>query len=115
MKKLILIICLLAAPVAFVTSCAAPSTRVQEVKTLKVVAVSVDATMKVAAQMYHDGKISAVTWTQIAVAHDRFQAAFNVAVKAVQSNLDSYASPDILTLAAQISSVLAPYLNKTSP
>lgn len=100
-----------AAPVLTFSGCAAPSTRVQEVKTLKVVGLSVDATMKLAAQLYHDGKIGANLWQKIADIHDRqFQPAFNLAVQAVQSDLSSVASPDLAALAAQLAALLAPYL-----
>ena len=115
MKKLLLAVCLFAAPLPLLfTSCAAPSTRVQEVKTLKAVGLAVDGTMRLAAQMVHNGTISAATWQQIAKIHDeQFQPAFNAAVSAVQMNLDSFASPDIVALAAQISAVLAPYIPKS--
>lgn len=116
MKKIILLVCLslAPAPALFLSSCAAPSTRVQEVKTLKAVGLAVDGTMKLAAQLYHDGKITAATWNQVAAIHDQqFLPAFNAAVSAVQMNLDSLAGPDVVTLAAQLTSVLAPYLPKS--
>lgn len=89
----------------------APTARVQEVKTLKAVGIAVDGTMRLAAQLYHDGKINAVTWQQIADVHDKqFQPAFNLAVRAVQMNLDSVASSDLITLASSLSAILTPYL-----
>lgn len=96
--------------IAFTSCQSAPTTRVQEVKTLKAVGLSVDATMRLAAQLYHDGKISADTWQRIAIVHQQFLPAFNLAVKAVQSDLTP-ASPNLLSLAAQLSAILTPYLS----
>lgn len=91
----------------------APSARVEQVKTLKIVGASVDATMKVAAQLYHDGKISAEVWGKIAAIHDtQFQPAFNFAVQAVQADVSSVASPDLVTLSLQLAALIAPYLEK---
>lgn len=115
MKKILLCFCLLAPvtcllPVGCQT---APSERVQEVKTLKAVGLAVDGTMRLAAQLYHDGKISADVWRQVALVHDaQFQPAFNLAVKAVQSDLSSVASPDLVGLASQLAAILTPYLTK---
>lgn len=111
---LTLILCIALAPMpALLSSCAAPSSRVQEVKTLKAVGLAVDGTMKVAAQMLHNGQLSPATWQKLAQIHDeQFRPAYNLAVSAVQTNLDSFASPDLVNLASQLSAILAPYLNE---
>lgn len=112
MRKILflLIACtaLVATPVLTTSCTSAPSSRVTEVKTLKTVAVSVDAAMKVAAQLYKDGKITAGQWLKIADFHDNtFQPAFKLAVSSVQADLSSVASPDILGLAAQLADLVA--------
>ena len=62
--------------------------------------------MKVAASLYHDGKITAAQWQTVADTHAKFQAAYRLAVATVQSNLDSVASPDLVALAGQLVSVV---------
>lgn len=93
------------------TGCSlAPSQRSAEVTTLKVLGASVDASMKVAAQLLHDGKITWPQWQKLADFHDnKFQPAYNLAVAAVQADLSSVASPDLLNLAAQLASIVASY------
>lgn len=112
--RLIFLICAAVLCVPILPSCqTAPTARVTEVKTLKAVGLAVDGTMRLAAQLYHDGKISAQTWQQVADAHDKeFQPAYNLAVKAVQMNLDSVASSDLITLASSLAAILTPYLSK---
>jgi hypothetical protein len=88
----------------------APNARVQTVTTLKVVGASVDATMRLGAQLLRDGKITRAQWDQLAVIHDaKFQPAFNLAVSAVQANLDSVASPDLLALSSQLAALISSF------
>lgn len=114
MRTLFLALALACAALAPTGCNTAPSARVQEVKTLKAVGLAVDGTMQLAAQLYHDGKIDAALWQKIAVAHDtQFQPAYRFAVAAVQANLDSVASPDLVALAAQLAALVAPYVSKS--
>lgn len=113
MKKLITLIGL--ALLAFVvapslTSCAAPSTRVVQVQSLKAVGHSAEAAVSLSAQLYRDGLITAAQARLVMAFYDeRFQPAYRVAVTAVQANLDSIASPDVIDLAAQLSSLVASF------
>lgn len=92
------------------TSCAAPSERVVQVQTLKAVGHTADAAVALSAQLYRDGRITAVQARQIMDFYDqKFQPAFRVAVSAVQANLDSIASPDLANLASQLSSLVLQY------
>jgi uncharacterized protein YoaH (UPF0181 family) len=114
MKKLI---CLLIAlhltvpAIVLSTSChQAPSTRVVQVQTLKAVGQSADAAVALSAQLYRDHRITAAQARVVADFYDaKFQPAFRVAVVAVNANLDSIASPDLMILAAQLSSLVAAY------
>lgn len=87
-----------------------PSQRVAAVNTLKSIGAAADAAMRVAAGAYHDGRLTAAQWAKIAEAHDRFQALYNVAVAGVQANLDSIASPDLVSLAAQLADAVRAFL-----
>lgn len=99
------------------SSCStAPTQRGQTVTTLKIVGASVDASMKIAVQLLRDGHITAAQWNLIATIHDqKFLPAYNLAVAAVQANLDTVASPDLAALAAQLASIVASYQPKQSP
>jgi hypothetical protein len=94
------------------TGCStAPSERVNQVTTLKIVGASADASMKLAAQLLKDGKISREQWQKAADFFDfRFQPAYGLAVTAVQANLDSVASPDLVNLSTQLASLIASYI-----
>jgi hypothetical protein len=109
-NKLLLILCLALAvplvPVAF-TGCAAPSTRVIEVQSLKSVGQSAEATVALSAQLYRDGKITPAQARQVMDFYNlRFQPAFRFAVTAVQANLESIASPAVVDLASQLAALV---------
>lgn len=90
-----------------------PDQRGQAVTTLKIVGASVDATMKLGAQLLYDKQITRAQWDQIAVIHDtQFQPAYNLAVAAVQANLDSVASPELIGLASQLASAIVSFQNQ---
>jgi len=62
-----------------------------------------DTGMKVAAQAYHNGQITADQWNKIAAFHDNdFLPVYNTAVQAVQADLSSIATPDVIRLAQQL-------------
>jgi hypothetical protein len=91
------------------------TSQVQAGQTLQAVGLAVDAAMKTAAGMYHNNQITAAQWAQIADIHDnKFQPAFNLAVQAVQANLSSIASPDVVALASQLSALVASFQPKTT-
>lgn len=107
MKKLILVLALaLVAPV-FHGCSSAPSERVQTVTTLKVIGASVDSLMQTAAKMYKSGEITQEQWNKVATVHDeQFLPAYNLAVTAARADLSSLASPDLVNLANQLSSII---------
>lgn len=112
MKKLLLSLVMAFAVISIPvlqTGCAnQPSTRTAEVTTLKVVGTSAKATLDASAQLLRKGQITVAQWTQIATFYDtKFQPAYNLAVAAVQSDLSSVASPDLIALAAQFAAFVA--------
>lgn len=112
MRALFLALCLaMVVPFAGPVGCqTAPSARSTEVTTLRVLGASVDTSMKIAAQLLKDGKITWTQWDRIAEFHDKqFQPAFNLAVAAVQADLSTVASPDLLALFGQLSAIIASY------
>ncbi len=116
MRKLLVILCLFTAPLpALFTSCAtAPSARIVEVQTLKSVGEAAETTMTLSAKLYAAGTI---TPAQARIVFDfynqKFQPAFRLAAAAAHSDLSTLASPDVLALAAQMSSLVAQFQNHT--
>lgn len=108
MKRFLLILLLAVATPLASTSCStAPSSRVTEVKTLKIVGATAKTAMDAATQLLKDDKITVAQWTKVASFYDgKFQPAFTLAVAAVGSDLTA-ASPDILSLATQFASLVA--------
>lgn len=99
------------APLALTSCSHAPTERTSEVKTLKVIGASADASMKLATQLLADGKITREQWNKVAVFFDtKFQPAFGLAVSAVKSDLSAIASPEIVTLSVQLAGIVASYL-----
>lgn len=102
------------APVGLTSCSTAPSARVVQVQTLKAVGASVDTSMKVLAELYRDGKITQEQWNKAADIHDRaFLPAYNLAVTAVQANLDSIASPDLINIATQLANAVLNFQKPT--
>lgn len=92
------------------SGCSAPSTRVIQVQSLKAVGETAEAAVALSAQLYRDGKITPAQANAVISLYDqKFQPAYRVAVAAVQANLDSIASPDLLSLAAQLSALVTSY------
>lgn len=115
MKKLLLIICLaVAVPLAGPIGCSTPpSGRVVQVQTLLAVGHTAEAAVSSSAQLYASGLITAKQARDIAdLYNDKFQPAYRVAVNAVNSNLESIASPELAGLAAQLAAIVAQYAAK---
>lgn len=108
MKKLALILCLALAVPVLQTGCGSPpSARVVQVQTLKAVGQTAEAAVALSAQLYAAGKITPDQAYQVKALYDtKFQPAFRIAVNAVNANLDSFASPDLIALAQQISDLV---------
>lgn len=89
------------------------SQQVTTVQTLKTVGMAADAAMTTAAGLYHNNQITSVQWQAIADFHDqKFIPAYKVAIQAAQSDLSSFASPDLLALSAQLGALVASYSTK---
>lgn len=101
-------------PLAPVGCQSAPTERTTQVVTLKVLGASRDAAMKTAAQLLKDGKITWEQWDKIAKTHDRFQAAYRVAVLAVRADLSSVASPDLMALWSELAALVATFQKPTA-
>ena len=96
------------------TGCGSPSARVVQVQTLKAVGDSAAAAVQLSAQLYAGGKITAAQARAVADFYDlKFQPVYRLAVSAVQANLDSIASPDVASLAAQLAALVASFQPKT--
>lgn len=114
MKKYV-ILAILAALAAFcppvLTSCSTPpSQRVVTVQTLKAIGQSAESAVASSAQLYASGTISAPQARSVMDFYNlKFQPAYRLAVIAANSDLSSVASPDLINLAAQLSSLVLQY------
>lgn len=107
-----------AAPVCAVihlSGCAnPPSARVVQARTLGVLGSTAKAGMDGATQLLKQGRLTVDQWRTIANYYDlRWQPAYNLAVAAVRSNLDSIAGPDLQKLADEFLALLAQYSAST--
>ena len=113
MKKILLLIGLgmaAVSPVAF-TGCSTPvSQRTVAVQTLGALGIAAKGTMDQASLALKNGTITVSQWQSVATFYDtKFQPAYNVAVSAVNSDLSSLASPDLVNLATQLAQLLSSY------
>lgn len=96
-----------AVPLANTGCSTAPSARVSQVMTLKAVGHSAEAAVQSTARLYQAGTITAAQARQVMDIYDqKFQPAFRLAVTAVNSNLDTVSSPDLVILAAELSALI---------
>lgn len=87
-----------------------PSQRVVAVNTLKAVGLSAKAAMDASTSLLKQGAISYAQWQKVAVVYDnKFQPAFNAALVAVNSDLSSFASPDLIAIAAELTNLVATF------
>jgi len=108
MKKLLLILLFAVTPLAYQGCSTPPSERVVQVQTLKALGQARDAAMKVAGQLWRDGKITDAKRDEIIAFHDnKFQKAYLLAVNGVQADL-TLASPDLLNLFTQLQALIQP-------
>lgn len=108
-KYIILAGALALSPVLYQGCSTAPNERVAAVQTLKAVGHSAEATVALSAQLYRDGRITAEQARKVIDKYNQeFLPAFRLAVAAVNSDLSSIASPDLLNLAAQLAALLPP-------
>lgn len=106
--RLILSVALLALCSFTVTACSTPpSERVVQVQSLKAVGQAAEAAVVLSAQLYRDNKINDRQARDVMEIYNlKFQPIYREAVKAAQANLDSIASPELASLAAQLSSLV---------
>ena len=99
---------------AIFTGCGTPpGARVVQVQSLKAAGHTAESAVALSAQLFRDGKISAGQARDVLDFYNtRFQPVFRLAVQSANSNLDSVASPDLLSLASQLSSLVASFSNK---
>lgn len=98
------------------TGCSTPPTqRVTAAQTLKATGQIAEGAVTVAAQLFRDGRITAVQARQVMDFYDnRFQPAFRLAVATGQSDLQP-ASPDLVALATQLAALVAEFQRKAAP
>ncbi|MBC7367555.1 MAG: hypothetical protein H7343_12240 [Undibacterium sp.] len=103
-------LCLGASVVPFFSGCTTPpSARVVAVQSLKTVGQSAEAAVALSAELYAAHRLTAEQARAVLTFYDaRFQPAFRLAVLTARSDLATLASPDLLTLAAQLARLLPP-------
>ena len=105
-----MILAVIAVPVLQTGCSTPPSDRVVQVQTLKAVGHTAEAAVATSAQLYAAGKITPAQARQVMDIYDKqFQPAFRIAVNAVNANLDSIASPELVTIAAQLSALIVTF------
>lgn len=114
MKRLLLILSLITCAVAIPSGCSTPpADRVTTVQTLETIGASAKAGMDTATQFLKSGTITVAQWQAVATFYDQtFQPAYGLAVIAVQADLSSIASPDILSLSVQFLNLVSQLTSK---
>ncbi len=119
MKKFLFVLTLAFAVPATVLTTGCPTTattKSTEVTTLKIVGGTAKAALDSSAVLLKEGRITVAQWQRIADAYDHtFQPTFNLAVAAVNSDLSTVASPDIIALAAKFAAVVAEVTSQAKP
>lgn len=107
--------CLPLAGVAVLTSCnQAPSARVVQAQTLLAVGRLADEAVATSARLYQSGAITAAQSRQVMDIYTlKFQPAYRAAAAAAQAKLDSFASPELSGIAAQLLQLVATFQPKT--
>ncbi len=115
MKKLMLFLLLAVLPPVAFTGCSSPpDKRVAQVQTLKAVGHAAETAVATTAQLYLAGVITQAQADQVRNLYDnRFQPTFRVAVSAVNANLDSVASPELVALASQLAALVIQFQTHT--
>lgn len=87
-----------------------PSQRVVAVQTLETAGLSAKAALDGSAILLAHGVITVPQWDKVATLYyAKFQPAYNAALLAVNSDLSSFSSPDIIALAAELTNLVATY------
>lgn len=105
MKKLILMLCLVCAPMpALFTACStSPTTQAVEVQTLKSIGQAAEAAVALAADLYGARKITADQARAVMSFYNgTFQPAFRIAKDSARNNLAAIAPADLIALSTQL-------------
>jgi hypothetical protein len=112
-SRILFALALALAPVAYTGCSTPPNERVAAVQTLKAVGHTAESAVAVSAQLYAAGRITPEEARKVVDLYDaRFQPAFRIAVNAVNANLDSVASPQLIALAAELSVLVATFQSR---
>lgn len=110
LRNLLFAVALLGVPLVMTSCSSPPSTRVVQVQTLKAVGHTAESAVLLSAQLYRDHKITDAQARAVMDFYNlKFQPTYRVAVNAVQMNLDSFASPELIDLAQQLATLVASY------
>jgi hypothetical protein len=91
-----------------------PASRVAAVQTLESVGATAKASVQAAATLLAKGKITVAQWNTVSSIYDtKFQPAYNLAVSAVNADLSSIASPDLVNLASQLATTVEQLIQAT--
>lgn len=110
-RQIFLAVCLaVSTPLIQISCTTTPSQQNVQVQTLKATGQIAEQAVALSAQLYRDRKITAEQARQVADLYDsKFQPAFRFAVAAVNSDLSKIASPDVISLAQQLASLVASF------
>lgn len=114
MKKIATIIALaffaIATPLLQTGCQTPPSSRNIQFQTLKAVGYAANDAVALSARLYNDKVITAEQAREVIdFFNNRFQPAYRLAVMTARSHLDSLASPEILSLAGELSALVVKY------
>lgn len=120
MKKIAFAICLFVAPLpAFLTSCSifnAAKTQTIEVQTLKTIGELAESSITLSAKLYAAGTITPAQAREVFDFYNlKFQPAYRVAVSAAKMDVTQLAPADLISLATQLSGLVARYQTTHSP
>ena len=100
----------LAGSASFTLSSCTTTQQVQTDQTLLTIGTAADSAMQIAAQLYHNGKITTAQWTAIATFHDsKFLPAYNTAVAAFAADMSKAAPADVIALSQQLAALVAAF------
>lgn len=113
MKRLLLIVALLATPIVSTSCSTAPNSRVVQYQTLKSVGQTAEVAVELSARLLDSGKITPHQARQVLDFYNlKFQPVYRAAAAAVGSDLSRIASPDLLSLAAELTNLVNQLIKK---
>lgn len=107
--------CFAVAVPAVQTGCTTtPSTQNVAVQTLKAVGQTAETAMATTTHLWDTRAITAAQTNQVRDLYDKFQNAFRFAVSAVKGDTSQIASPDLITMAGELATLVNSF-KKTNP